>query len=197
MPDTPYQFEERLAQASTPPNHWYTDPAILQQEKERVFGRTWQLVGRTEMVGRPGQFFTAMVGDEPLLVVRDHQQRLRAFSNVCRHRAGPVAVGEGERRSFQCRYHGWTYALDGRLMGTPEFDGVECWAKEENGLPEFGVETWGNLVFVNLDRNCRPLSESFGEVATLLGQRHEWEKLPLVARKDWHVDCNWKVYVDN
>ncbi|HEX8888541.1 MAG TPA: SRPBCC family protein [Pyrinomonadaceae bacterium] len=192
-----YKFDERLAFASTPPNSWYTDPSILKQEKESVFGRTWQLVGRLDAVSRPGQFFTTMIADEPLLVVRDNRERLRAFSNVCRHRAGPVALGEGERKSFQCRYHGWTYALDGHLMGTPEFDGVECWAKEKNGLPEFRVESWGNLVFVNLDHNCRPLSESFGDVATLLGQRHEWEKLPLAARKDWYVDCNWKAYVDN
>jgi phenylpropionate dioxygenase-like ring-hydroxylating dioxygenase large terminal subunit len=109
----------------------YTDACVLKQEKESVFGRTWQLVGRLDAVSRPGQFFTAMIADEPLLVVRDNRERLRAFSNVCRHRAGPVALGEGERKSFQCRYHGWTYALDGHLMGTPEFDGVECSAKEE------------------------------------------------------------------
>jgi choline monooxygenase len=192
-----YKFEERLAFAATPPNGWYTDPLILKQEKERVFGRTWQLAGRVSMVERPGQFFTAMIADEPVLIVRDNQENLRAFSNVCRHRAGPVAAGEGERKSFQCRYHGWIYSLEGRLMGTPEFDGVECWTKEENGLPEFRVESWGNLVFVNLDRECAPLAESFGDVATLLAKRHEWEKLPLAARKDWHVDCNWKVYVDN
>src|SRR5205085_3361974 len=106
MTSNAYKFEERLAFASTPPNSWYTDPNILKQEKERIFSRTWQLVGRMEMVARPGQFFTAMIGDEPVLVVRDAQENLRAFSNVCRHRAGPVAVGEGERKSFQCRYHG-------------------------------------------------------------------------------------------
>lgn len=192
-----YNFDERLAFASTPPNSWYTDPLFLKHEKERIFSRTWQLVGRASMVERPGQFFTALIADEPVLVVRDHQERLRAFSNVCRHRAGPVATDFGERKSFQCRYHGWTYSLAGRLTGTPEFDGVECWSKDENGLPEFRVEVWGNLVFVNLDRDCAPLSESFGVVAKLLGERHEWEKLPLAARKDWQVDCNWKAYVDN
>ena len=197
MTNRTYNFEKRLAFASTPPNDWYTDPAHLKKEKERIFYRTWQLVGRAGLVARAGEFFTTAVCDEPVIVVRNNDGRLRAFSNVCRHRAGPVAVGFGQRKSFQCRYHGWTYALDGKLTGTPEFDGVECWSKDENRLPEFRVEVWGNLVFVNLDRNCAPLYETFAGVAALLEGRHEWEKMPLAARKEWHVDCNWKVYVDN
>jgi choline monooxygenase len=197
MIDKAYRFDKRLAFAATPPSHWYTDPQMLEREKQRVFARTWQLVGRAEMVARPGQYFTATVGDEPVLVTRDAGGRLRAFSNVCRHRAGPVAAGSGERRAFQCGYHGWTYSLEGRLIGTPEFDGVECWSKEANCLPEYRVEAWGALVFVNLDRGCGPLSETLGDVQKALERRHDPPGMALAARKDWFVDCNWKVYVDN
>lgn len=191
-----FPFDPRLARARTPPSRWYTDPRVLEEEKEKVFSRTWQLVGRAEQVAEAGDYFTATVADEPVVVARGGDGELRAFSNVCRHRAGPVAEGCGRRRAFQCGYHGWTYALDGRLLGTPEFDGVECFTKEANGLPQFKAETWGGLVFVNINPGCAPLAEALedlpdhAQLSALVGAR-------LAARKDWHIDCNWKVYVDN
>jgi choline monooxygenase len=191
-----YEFEERLERAATPPASWYTEAEVLAAERERVFGRTWQLAGRAEEVKRAGQYFTAEVGGEPVLVVRDAAGVLRAFSNVCRHRAGPVAEGCGERKSFQCGYHGWTYGLDGRLTGTPEFEGVERFEKRENCLPEFRAEAWGALVFVNLDSGAAPLAEALEDLGERTGRR-DWSPLRPAARKDWYVDCNWKVYVDN
>ena len=191
-----YSFDERLAYAATLPAAWYRDPEILAQEQERIFARTWQLVGRAEQVAKPGEYFTATVAGEPLIVARGGDERLRAFSNVCRHRAGPVASGAGCRQVFQCGYHGWTYALDGRLMATPEFDGVERWRKEEHSLPQFRVETWGALVFVNLDAQAAPLGATLADLRARLA-RSDLTQLKLAARKEWYVDCNWKVYVDN
>jgi choline monooxygenase len=196
MNEDKYRFEENLSRASTPPSDWYTDPRALEREKAKIFSRTWQLVGRSEQVRAPGQFFTAQVGDEPVLVVRGTDERLRAFSNVCRHRAGPVAEGCGARKSFRCGYHGWTYALDGRLVHTPEFDRVEEFEAEKNCLPEFRVETWDALVFVNLDREAAPLSETLEDLPGRVGS-HNPGDMRLAARRDWFVNCNWKVYVDN
>jgi choline monooxygenase len=196
--DQEYIFDERLAYASTPPSGWYTDERVLAREMERVFGRTWQLVGRAEQAAEPGQFFTAVVADEPVVIVRGPDERLRVFSNVCRHRAGPVATeAAGRRKSFRCGYHGWTYSLDGRLTATPEFEGVECWKKEEQRLPEFRVETWEGLLFVNLDAGCAPLGETLEDLCERTGRRDDRARMRLAARKDWEVECNWKVYVDN
>jgi choline monooxygenase len=192
-----YEFEEKLSRAETPPASWYTEAGVLAAEKERVFGRTWQLVGRAEQVAEAGQFFTASVADEPVVVVRDGGGAVRAFSNVCRHRAGPVACGEGRRKSFRCGYHGWTYALDGRLARAPEFEGVECWSREETRLPEFRAEAWGALVFVNLDAGCAPLAEALEDLPARVGASFREPGVRLAARKDWVVECNWKVYVDN
>ena len=197
MSEDTYKFDERIEYAKTLPSRWYTDPGVLEAETRRIFGRTWQLAGRAEQVARPGQFFTTTVADEPVLVARGLDARLRAFSNVCRHRAGPVACGEGERRSFRCGYHGWTYALDGRLMLTPEFAGVEDWRKEEHALPEFRVDVWGALVFVNLDRAAAPLAATLEDTLERTNERRDWAEMRLAARKDWHVECNWKTYVDN
>ncbi|HZS04342.1 MAG TPA: SRPBCC family protein [Blastocatellia bacterium] len=191
-----YQFDERLAFASTPPSSWYVDPHMLEREKAGVFAHTWQLVGRTDQVAAPGDYFTTTIADEPIIVVRGADDRLRALSNVCRHRAGPVAEGAGNRKVFQCGYHGWTYRLDGKLHGTPEFEGVECFDKEQNCLPEFQVETWGGLVFVNLDRGSAPLAETLEDLPQRVAHR-DFAAMKPAARKDCYAECNWKVYVDN
>jgi choline monooxygenase len=196
MSEDPFRFEESLARAATLPSRYYTDPRFLEEEKAKIFSRTWQLAGRAEQVGEPGQYFTVTVGEEPIVVARGMDERLRAFSNVCRHRAGPVASGSGQRKSFRCGYHGWTYALDGRLVNTPEFEGVENFSREANCLPQFRVETWGALVFVNLDPEAAPLLETLADIPARTGHRN-FEAMRPAARRDWFVNCNWKVYVDN
>jgi choline monooxygenase len=191
-----YSFDARLAHAKTPPAEWYFDAGVLAREKETVFARTWQLVGRAEQVADAGQYFTATVGDEPVVVVRGAGGQLRALSNVCRHRAGPVAEGCGSRELFRCGYHGWSYALDGSLTATPEWNGVEDFDRAAHALPEFRVETWNALVFVNPDRDCAPLSDTLEDLPSRLAHR-DLSRMKFALRKDWHVECNWKVYVDN
>ncbi|MDT7603124.1 MAG: choline monooxygenase, partial [Acidobacteriota bacterium] len=142
------------------------------------------------------QYFTATVGDEPVIVVRGADATVRALSNVCRHRAGPVASGCGSREVFRCGYHGWSYALDGSLAATPEWGGVEDFDREAHALPQFRVETWGALVFVNLDPNAAPLSGTLEDLPARLAHR-DLSRMRFALRKDWQVECNWKTYVDN
>ncbi|MEK6375027.1 MAG: aromatic ring-hydroxylating dioxygenase subunit alpha [Acidobacteriota bacterium] len=191
-----YRFDSNLARAATIPSRYYVDPAVLQSEHRSLFARTWQLAGRAEQVRGAGAFFTTSVAGEPLLIVRGADDELRALSNVCRHRAGPVAKGEGKRPVLQCGYHGWTYGLDGRLLKTPEMHGIECFDQRSMALPEFRVELWNELVFVNLDRDAPPLGEFLGDLGEKLDRRN-YAGYRLAARKEWLLDCNWKVYVDN
>ena len=191
-----FDFDERLEQAATLPARLYADPAILELERRRIFARTWQLVGRLDQVAEPGGYFTADAAGEPVVVARDRAGLLRAFSNVCRHRAGPVAAGAGCRSAFQCGYHGWTYALDGRLLGAPEFEGVACFDKSEMGLVPLRVETWEQFVFVNLDANAPPLADFLGNIPELAGRWRVGE-MASVERRDYVIECDWKVYVDN
>jgi len=194
--DLDFGFDERLAWAETLPSRVYTDAGFLEVEREKIFGRTWQLVGREDQVSSAGRFFTADVAGEPILVARGADSRVRALSNVCRHRAGPVASGEGSCQAFRCGYHGWSYGLDGRLLNTPEFDGVEGFRREERGLPEFRLEEWLGLLFVNLDPSAPALTETLDDLPARLAPRG-LEGMQPAVRKDWTVDCNWKVYVDN
>ena len=189
-------IDPRLEYAATLPSRFYTDADVLALENRNVFGRTWQLAGNAAQVAEPGQFFTTVVADEPLLVVRGNDGVLRAMSNVCRHRAGPVARGEGKRPVLQCGYHGWTYSLDGRLQTTPEFDGVRDFDRAGCVLPQFRVEVWNELLFVNLDRGAEPLTDFLGQLLEDMPP-HDYRGFRLAHRKTWELECNWKVYVDN
>lgn len=192
----PYDPDAPLERATALPPGWYTRPEALALEREHLFLRTWQCVGRADQVAQPGQYFTTALAGEPLVVVRDDDGSLRAFYNVCRHRAGPPATGCGTARQLRCAYHGWTYGLDGSLRGTPEFAGVEGFDRGAVALQEVRAEAWGPMVFVNLDREAPPLA-SYLEDLTERVKPFCWERMRFAERVDYEIACNWKVYVEN
>src|SRR5262249_33644481 len=171
--------------------------AISRAECRHVFGATWQVAGWLEHVAARVSYLTADVAGEPVVVVRDEHGQLRAFHNVCRHRAARVAIEpHGQSTRLRCRYHGWTYDLQGRLRGIPEFDGVEDFCKESNGLVPLAVAGWGPYVFVHAGNKAPALSAYLSP----LPERAEGmglERLRFVARREYVVQCNWKVFVDN
>ena len=113
------------------PATWYTDPAIVELERERIFRWHWQYVGRTAQVSEVGDYFTSLTGgDLPVVIVRS-EDGLQAFVNVCRHRRHEVMSGAGNRRALQCPYHAWTYGLDGRLRSAPRSEREEGFDKED------------------------------------------------------------------
>jgi choline monooxygenase len=186
-----------LSNATTLPSRWYLDPEVLERERERIFHRSWQWVGRSEDVAVPGDFFAAEVGGEPIVVVRGRDS-LRGFSNVCRHRAAIVAEGKGNAKLLQCPYHGWTYALDGKLHRAPEMEGTEDFDVESVCLPQVRVEEWGPLVFASLADS----GPSLRETAPAIAEEVERAGFPIGSmkfreRREYVVEANWKVYVDN
>jgi choline monooxygenase len=191
-----FQVEAEIAQAWTLPAQLYTDPSILLAEKEKLFSRTWQVVGHASQVTSPGDYFTTELMSEPLLFVRGSDSKLRGFYNVCRHRAGPPAEGCGSRKLFRCGYHGWTYALDGSLLSATEIEGVAGFRPEDFALQAVRTEEWFNLVFVNLDRYARPLRECLGEFPKQ-AERFPFATMKLFERRTYDMKCNWKTYVDN
>ncbi len=190
-----FPFDPNIERASTIPARLYNDPVYLELERERVFAHTWQLVGRAEQVAEHGQFFTAEVGNDSIVVLRDGET-LRGYHNVCLHRAGPVASGCGRRNTLQCRYHGWTYTLDGTLLRAPEMQGVAGFRPEDMHLVPVRVAQWGPLVFANVDGKAPPLLEVLEDVPARVAP-FRCEEMRYVMRKEWELACNWKVYVDN
>jgi choline monooxygenase len=186
-----------LERARTIPSSWYRDAELFDAECRAVFANTWQVAGRADQVQQPGAYLTTEIAHEPILVVRGEDGNLRAFANVCRHRAARVALEPaGQASRFRCRYHGWTYDLAGRLRGVPEFDGVAEFRREDNGLPPLGVATWGPLVFVHASPNPPALLEflkPLPERTAPLGV----DALRFFQRREYVLNCNWKVYVEN
>jgi choline monooxygenase len=192
-----YDANAPLAEASTIPAPWYVDSRIAELEATAVFSRTWQMVGRVEQVERPGQFVTAIVAGEPIVVVRGNDGVLRGFYNVCRHHAAAVVTEPcGQASILHCPYHGWNYGLDGSLKGMPEFDGVKNFERQENGLTPVKVETWEKFVFVNLDREAVPLRDFLGGLVRRVAPLGV-SKLHYFDSRVYEIHCNWKVFVDN
>jgi phenylpropionate dioxygenase-like ring-hydroxylating dioxygenase large terminal subunit len=186
-----------LEEASTLPAPWYVDPRIAELEAQTVFTRTWQLIGRTDQVERPGQFVTATVAGEPIVALRGSDGVLRAFYNVCRHHAAAV-VSEpcGQVEILRCPYHGWNYGLDGSLKGMPEFDGVKDFDRARNGLVPIEVGTWEKFVLVSLDPKSVSLLEFLGGLAKRVASLRVGG-LHYFASRSYDIACNWKVFVDN
>jgi choline monooxygenase len=193
-----YRPENPLEKASTIPSPWYFDVRIARLESEQVFAHTWQVAGRVDQVREKGQFFTAQLGDEPIVVARGEDGALRAFYNVCRHHAAAVVTeSQGCMKQFRCPYHGWTYGNDGALKGMVEFEGVSDFDRAKNGLVPVAVDTWENFVFVNLDGAGGSLKDFLASVPGLVAPLQLTEKLQFFDRRIYTLNCNWKVYVDN
>ena len=196
IPKDSFQVDAEIARAWTLPARLYTDAAVFAAEKEKIFSRTWQVVGHASQVETPGDYFTTELVGEPLLFVRGTDGKLRGFYNVCRHRAGPPAEGCGSRKLFRCGYHGWTYALDGSLLSATEIEGVENFRAEDFALAPVRTEEWFNLIFVNLDADAKPLRESLGDLPRQ-AEKFPFAGMKLFERRSYDMKCNWKTYVDN
>jgi len=193
-----YNPHDPLDHAWTIPSPWYFDQGIARLEQDNVFATTWQVVGRVDQVAKKGEFFTADIGGEPIVVARGEDNQLRAFYNVCRHHAAAVVTeAQGCAKQFRCPYHGWTYGIDGALKGMVEFEGVCNFDRAKNGLVAVKVDTWENFVFVNLDGKALPLKEFLGAIPGIVAPLQLAKKMKYFDRRVYTLNCNWKVYVDN
>jgi choline monooxygenase len=179
------------------PASWYTDSAIADVERERIFRRTWQYVGRVEQLARVGDYLTGSVGDIPVVVVRS-DDGLKAFVNVCRHRRHEVMSGTGNKKVLQCPYHAWTYDLNGCLKAAPRSEREDQFNKEDFPLLPVQVGTWGLWVFVNADLKAKPLAHFLGELPQIIAKSGlDISQLKFRERQEWRREANWKVMLEN
>ena len=162
-----------------------------------VFTPSWQLVCHQSRLSGTGDHVVTTIAGLPLLVVRSDEATIRAFHNVCRHRAGPVASCDGKgATALRCRYHGWTYGLDGVLRGAPEMGRTPDFDPATIRLPEVRVQVWQGLVFVAAG-DAPPFDEFVAGIDARLGPDRALGGFEFHHRASWDVACNWKVYVDN
>lgn len=186
-----------LAAATALPARFYSGTEAAARDRRAVFARGWQLVCRLDQLANPGDHVVAEIAGVPLLVVRGADGVLRALHNVCRHRAGPLALcdGQGAKR-LRCHYHGWTYALDGQLLSAPEMEDAQGFDKASIHLPRARVAEWRGLVFAALGDGAPPLDELLDGVDVRIGDRRIQDYV-FHSRTSYDIACNWKTYIDN
>lgn len=188
---------EGLCELKTLPARYYCDSTVFREELERFFFQSWVCVGRERSIPNPGDYFLREIAGESIIVVRDADGAVRAFYNVCRHRGTRMcSIPEGNLGGrIQCPYHGWTYGLDGRLLGAPHMDAAN-FRRDEYPLNEVRIEAWDGHLFVRLDSGRGSLADHLGD---LRGKFMRWgmEELELGRRIEYIVRANWKLVVLN
>ena len=196
------------AGAETLPQRYFVSPAVFAEEQEKVFSKQWVLIGHQSQIAKSGDYFTAEIAGESLIVVRDKRGEIHGFYNVCRHRGSRLIENRDGQLSpaMQCPYHAWTYGLDGRLLGAPHMDDVPGFNKADYSLRPVNVALWEGFIFVNLADAAEnastqrggymPLEEWF---APLAGKFSRWNlpSLRSARRIEYDVRANWKLIFQN
>lgn len=185
-----------LLEAETMPAFSYTSPEFYQREVERIWRKVWNFIGSADQIRNNGDYFTINFTGVPVIVLRDHDGKVRAFANTCRHRGSELLEGRGNCKLIVCPYHSWSYELNGTLRGAPEMDKSVNFNKAEYGLVPIAIDTWANFLFINFDANPEPLKKQLGDLAEKLAP-YRLENMALARRKTYDMDCNWKLFVEN
>lgn len=191
--------------ASTLPGRYYYDPAIYDREQEQIFSSMWVCVGQADTLSEIGAYQVVNVGGESIIIIRDRDGALQAFLNVCRHRGARLCSETTGRLkgSIQCRYHAWTYRLDGSLIGAPNVLSDERFDRAAYGLLPVALEIWEGFIWLNLsddppsiaEQLNPPIVERFGSYTPF--RRYAIGNLKIGKIITYEVKANWKVVVEN
>lgn len=180
------------------PTSRYIAPEFVAQERDSIWTKVWQVVGRVDELTNAGDWKQYQIFDQSYLVVRGKEGAIRGFVNACRHRGNVLCrdARGNAKRGFLCQYHLWSYDLDGRLKGMLREALAGPIDKDTHGLIEVSVDTFAGFIFLNPDPNAAPLADFIGsEVATMLAPYHLDEMVTVMDVTE-AIDCNWKVVLD-
>lgn len=185
--------------ATALPARFYVDPCVATVDRDAIFARGWQLVAHVSQLRGVGDHAVVDLAGLPVITVRGGDGQVRVLHNVCRHRAGPIAQCDGlAAKSLRCRYHGWTYTLDGQLRSAPEMQGAAGFGMAAVRLPQLAVRIWQGLVFAAFDDATAPDFDAFvAGIDARLGADRGLAQYGGHHRVAYEIACNWKVYVDN
>lgn len=192
------RFDADPEKSYTIPKDYYTDPAIFAREKEAIFFKAWNYVCHTSQVAEAGAYVTVRIIDQNIVVMRGQDEVLRAFYNVCSHRAHELLHGCGHTRMITCPYHAWTYHTDGKLRTAVGQKRVEGFEADEFALKQVKLEEYAGFIFVNLDPDASPLHAEAGSLADdIKGYCADVPGLKFAHRLTYEIKANWKNVVDN
>lgn len=185
-------------QSWTLPAEWYYRPDIYQREHEAIFYRSWWYQCHASDVANPGDYFCGEIVDQGVFIIRDNDGSLRAFYNMCSHRAHPLLEGRGNTKLIVCPYHQWCYQSDGCFRGARGRDALKDWIPDNADLKPVQVEDYGGFLFINLDPDATPLREQAPKfLRDMYACCPRLDDLVRVDRREFDVAANWKTVVDN
>jgi len=185
-----------LPRAHTMPKEVYTSQAFHNLERSRIFEREWLCVGRAESLPKAGDFLTYRIGHQPIVVIRQKDGSLSAFSNVCRHRMMRLLDGKGSCRRIVCPYHAWTYEIDGRLIAAKHMDKTARFDMADHSLPPVRLEVWNGWIYVTLNNRAAPVARKLAALDTVIGDYHAGDYVE-VDRQEHVWNTNWKLLTEN
>ena len=185
-----------LESAWTLPPAAYLSEDIHDLETERIFRKTWFPLARLEQLAQPGDVLALDLMGQPLLLVHGVDGQVRAMSNVCLHRAAPIAEGSGHRRLFTCPYHAWAYDTVGQLVAAPLMEGAEGFDPAACRLPQIRTEVWEGFVMVNLDQNAASFAPQVVGLTRYFAN-FRLSDMAIVRTLTFDSAWNWKVLVEN
>jgi choline monooxygenase len=192
-------FDVDPARSRTLPGAYYHDPATFARETRAIFHATWQYVGHVSMIPEPGSYIVRDILDQSVVVLRDHGGAVRAFFNVCQHRAHRLLEGEGSLGAvITCPYHAWAYGLDGALRTARGAERTGSFDRAAFGLSPVRVDEFLGFLFVNLDGKAPAFAEVAGDLAAEIASfSPDAAKLKCADRGEYPLKANWKNSVEN
>jgi choline monooxygenase len=191
------RFSPIAEESYTLPADYYYNPEIFEREREAIWFKTWQYVCSDQELPEVGSFFSTKILDQPVVVVRDKDQSVKAFYNVCKHRGHLLVEGCGRSRALRCPFHAWTYATDGKLVSAPNSENIAGFNFEEMSLTPIRVDKLGHMIFVNLDDNAPPLEHfAGGLLEEFRAAIPNFDDLKLVRKDSFDLKANWKFILD-
>ena len=186
------------AGSKTLPRNYYTQPDILRQEFINIFQNNWICIGRNSDLTDKGQYITVQLGDESAIVLKDKKDEIKAFFNVCRHRGTRICNNQEGKFSntIQCPYHGWTYDLNGKLVGSPHMEKINDFKKIDYPLFPIQIKEWEGFIFLNLSDNPISFNQTFKPIERRF-QSWDLQNLSVIDKKTYQVNCNWKLIIQN
>ena len=184
--------------AMTLPQKYYVNDSIFKKELVNIFFNGWLCCGRNQDIPKPGDYNLINIGNESIIILRDEKLGIKAFYNLCRHRGTKICIKDEGRfsKSIQCPYHGWTYDLQGKLHSAPNMEAVNDFIKGDYSLHEIIIAEWERFIYINLSDKPNDFALEF---SPLMNYFSEWEMggLLTIKSKTYHVNCNWKLIIQN
>lgn len=176
----------------------YTDESIAELEQQRIFHSQWLCAGRADSIAKPADYLTYNIGSQPVVVIRQKDNSLQAFANICRHRMMQLLEGKGECKNSRitCPYHAWSYGIDGSLIGAPQMQKSEGFDATQLSLAKVRCEIWKGWIYLTLNPDAESVAEQLKGLDPLLSH-YEMENYVHVVQRDHVWNTNWKLLTEN